>query len=43
MLSYHGAPGLRSNLQRRPWSPGRAREQFVAMVRTLLQGAMPNG
>lgn len=39
MLSYHGAPGLRSNLQRRPWSPRRAREQFVTMVRNLLQGA----
>ena len=38
MLSYHGAPGLKSNLQRRPWSPQRAREQFVAMVRNLLQG-----
>ena len=43
MLSYHGAPGLRSNLQRQPWSPGRAREQFVAMVRNLLQGAMASG
>ena len=39
MLSYHGAPGLKSNLQRRPWSPRRAREQFVTMVRNLLQGA----
>lgn len=40
MLSYHGAPGLRSNVQRKPWSPQRAREQFVTMVRNLLQGAM---
>ncbi len=40
MLGYHGAPGLRSNVQRQPWSPGRAREQFVAMVRNLLQGAV---
>jgi AcrR family transcriptional regulator len=39
MLGYHGAPGLRSSLQRRPWSPPRAREQFVTMVRNLLQGA----
>ena len=43
MLSYHGAPGLRSNLQRRPWSPERAREQFVAMVKNLLQGATASG
>ena len=35
--------GLRSNVQRRPWSPKRAREQFVAMVRSLLQGAMASG
>ncbi len=43
MLTYHGAPGLRNNVQRRPWSPGRAREQFVAMVRNLLRGAMAGG
>ncbi len=41
MLGYHGAPGLRSNLQRRPWSAARSREQFVAMVRHLLAGAAP--
>lgn len=38
MLGYHGAPGLRRGLQRRPWSARRAREQFVAMVRSLLRG-----
>lgn len=38
MLSYHGAPGLRSALQRRPWGAARAREQFVVMVRSLLRG-----
>lgn len=38
MLGYHGAPGLKSNLQRRPWSAARARGQFVAMVRNLLRG-----
>ena len=39
MLSYHAAPGLRTNLQRRPWSAERAREKFVSMVRALLRGA----
>lgn len=41
MLSYHGAPGLRGNLQRTPWSPAHARKQFIGMLRGLLQGAMP--
>lgn len=40
MLSYHGAPGLRGNLQRQAWTADRARGQFVAMVRSLLDGAM---
>jgi AcrR family transcriptional regulator len=39
MLGYHGAPALRSNVQRVSWGPQRAREQFVAMVRSLLRGA----
>lgn len=43
MLGYHGAPGLKSHLQRVPWSAERARERFVAMVRSLLRGsAMPS-
>ncbi|MFO0696189.1 MAG: TetR/AcrR family transcriptional regulator [Polyangiales bacterium] len=38
MLGYHGAPGLRSGLQRKPWDARRARDQFVEMVRSLLRG-----
>lgn len=40
MLSYHGAPGLRGNVQRQPWRPERARAQFVGMVRTLVRSGM---
>ncbi len=39
MLSYHGAPGLRTNLQRTPWSAERARARFIKMVRALLGGS----
>lgn len=38
MLSYHGAPGLRHNVQREAWSAERARAQFVGMVRALVRG-----
>ena len=42
MLGYHGAPALRSALERKPRSAVRAREHFVLMVRSLLRGtAMP--
>lgn len=43
MLGYHGAPGLRVNIQRKPWTAARAREQFVTMVRCLVRGAMTSG
>lgn len=39
MLAYHGAPGLRTNLQREPWSAERARERFVHTVRAMLGGS----
>ncbi|MFO0694714.1 MAG: hypothetical protein U0230_14225 [Polyangiales bacterium] len=43
MLGYHGAPGLRGSLQRKPWGARRAREQFVGMVRSLLRGSAMGG
>lgn len=37
LLSYHGAPGLRTQVQREPWTEGQARENFITTLRKLLR------
>lgn len=39
LLSYHGAPGLRTQVQRKAWSQALAREHFITMLRKLLRTA----
>ena len=39
LLSYHGAPGLRTQVQRKAWSKELAREHYITMLRKLLQTA----
>ena len=39
LLSYHGAPGLRTQVQRKAWSKELARDNFISMLRKLLRTA----